>query len=151
MNVEARDIELTRRTFQDNTPYIVTPEEIMDLRRAGGSDPRTAERWKSNIERALCFVTARTSAGMLVGAGRVTGDLDHAQLVDLDVHSDYRRQGIGTQIGHMLCNFCLEKEIRYLVVTYDASNPWLAEQYERGGFRHITFAMMHKSSLERLG
>lgn len=127
----------------------VRPTEIMDLRTMAGSTAETIDVWEDQLSRSLCVITARDVArGSLVGIVFVLGSKRHMNIVDLTVHRDYQRQGIGNRIGDELEVFIAEQQPTYLGLTYDKEKPWLKEWYEQRGFRSIDFAMWHTSSLK---
>jgi len=127
----------------------VKGSEVVDLRKAAEYGDASEEVWDEAIAGAMCVVSARDE-GKLVGIGFVVGNIRHAQMVDLVVHPDYRRRGIGGRIFDARVEFCKQKGVIYLGLTYSSKTPWLKDFYERHGFRSIEFAMWHKDSLKRI-
>jgi GNAT superfamily N-acetyltransferase len=131
----------------------VSGEEIFELRKAAGYGDGDSAMWTGSVQSAVCVATARDKEkeDLLVGVGFVAGNNRHVQLVDLVVHPDYRKQGIGGRLFDIRRDYCLEKKIPYIGLTYDQNSPWLKDFYTRHGFEEINFAMWHKSSLKNLG
>lgn len=136
-----------RRLATPRQKKLLRPTEIMDVRMMAGSEPDTLEIWEDCIRESLCIVTARDTRKALVGIGFVTGNRRHSQLVDLTVHRDYQEQGIGAKIGQQMLDFTLERDTRYIGLTYDTEKPWLKDWYEKAGFMVINFAMWYKGSV----
>jgi GNAT superfamily N-acetyltransferase len=129
---------------------VITGEEIHKLRSEANYGKTSPKEWDVAINQALLVVSARDTENdnKLIGVGFVVGNNRHAQLVDLVVHPDYRKQGIGGQIFDQRVEFCQKNKIRYVGLTYDTASPWLKEFYAGHGFREIDFAMWHKDSLK---
>ncbi len=127
----------------------VKGSEVVALREAASYGNAEEAVWDEAISGALCVVTAR-DRGVLVGIGFVVGNIRHAQMVDLVVHPDYRKRGIGGEIFDKRVQYCKQKGITYLGLTYNSDTPWLKGFYERNGFRQIDFAMWHEDSLKRI-
>jgi GNAT superfamily N-acetyltransferase len=126
--------------------YNLTPEEVVNLRIAGGWDGDLQE-WQTAVKQCLVAVSARNKEGELVGVGFLCGNVRHAELVDLVVLPDYRRHGIGESILEKLIERAKTEKVKYLSLTYDKKAPWLKDFYEEHGFRSIDFAMWHEDSL----
>ena len=78
------------------------------------------------------FFVAAYDGGKLVGFGRVLTDgVLHAMIYEMIVHPDYQRQGIGTQILHILIEWCNENHI-YDIQLFCARGK--RHFYEKNGF-----------------
>jgi len=81
------------------------PDEFIALRAAAGLSPRTPEAARLGLPRSLFAVCIRMEQE-LIGMGRVIGDGGCSfQIVDIAVHPDYQRQGLGTQIMQALMQY----------------------------------------------
>jgi GNAT superfamily N-acetyltransferase len=125
----------------------LTAHEVTDLRAISGWD-HYVEEWEDCLEQNLLNVSARTEEGEVVGVGFLCGNQRHAELVDLVVHPDYRKQGIGRRIAKIVIDYATGQEIKYFGLTFDKNYPWLKGFYESEGFRSINVAMWHESSLK---
>lgn len=124
----------------------LSAQEVITLRQLNGWDCDEQE-WEACLQQNLLNVSARDDSGVVVGVGFLCGNQRHAEMVDLVVHPDYRRHGVGRQIVSFIKNYALEQNIKYFGLTYDENSPWLKDFYESEGFRSIDFAMWHESSL----
>lgn len=127
----------------------LSAHEVVELRAQSGWDHDT-EEWETCLEQNLLNVSARKENGEVIGVGFLSGNQRHADIVDLVVHPDYRRQGIGRKIFRLLTTNALDQGIQYLGLTYSSASPWLKDFYASEGFEEIDFAMWHKSSIERV-
>ena len=123
--------------------------EIVELRTRSGWDGDINE-WEQCLEQNIINVSARDDEGRIVGVGFLCGNQRHAELVDLVVHPDYRKRGIGREISKLIIEFAVTNQIKYFGLTYDKNYPWLKDFYETEGFKSIDFAMWHTSSIEKL-
>ena len=84
------------------------PDEFIALRAAAGLSPRTPEAARLGLPRSLFAVCVRREAE-LIGMGRIVGDGGCSfQIVDIAVHPDYQRQGLGTRIMEALMHYIRE-------------------------------------------
>lgn len=124
----------------------LTAQEVVDIRATNGWGGDVDE-WSLCLAQNLLNVSVRSDEGVVVGVGFLCGNTRHAELVDLVVHPDYRKAGLGRQISQLIISYALDHKIKYLGLTYDVNSPWLKTFYESEGFRTIGFAMLHESSL----
>ena len=111
----------------------VCPREIEDLREAIGWD-RSEGTYEDILKRHYAYYTVREADGRLIGYLSVLSDgISDAFLLDLMVHPDYQRQGIGKQLVQTAIQDMKKEGIRCVQVTF---NPELEEFYTRCGF-HI--------------
>lgn len=125
----------------------LTPEEVVSLRKASGWD-HDGKEWFACLKQNIINVSARDDEGRVVGVGFLCGNQRHAELIDLVIHPDFKKNGIGRKISELIVDYALENKIRYFGLTYDKSFPWLKDFYESMDFQLIDFAMWHKSSLK---
>lgn len=73
-------------------------DEFIELRRIAGLSVNTVEAARKGLA-GTCYSVCVRDAEALVGMGRVIGDGGcFYQVVDIAVHPDYQRRGIGFQI-----------------------------------------------------
>ncbi len=109
-------------------------EEYRALRVITGLSPKTAEAAAAGLPNTLYSVTVR-DADTLIGMGRVVGDAGlNFDIVDVAVHPDYQRQGIGKAIMTSLMNYIdrTAHHSAYVSLLADDGAPAL---YEKFGFR----------------
>ena len=92
------------------------------------------------LSRSLTFVCAYR-AGLLIGFVDLAWDGGtHAFLLDVTVHPDLRRRGIGQDLVHRAVAVARERDVQWLHVDFD---PHLQGFYERCGFRPTTVGLIH--------
>lgn len=108
-------------------------EEYRALRVAAGLSPKTAEAAAAGLPNSLFSVTVR-KGDELIGMGRVVGDggLNY-EIVDMAVHPDHQRRGIGKAIMTCLMNYVdrTAHHSAYVSLLADDGAPAL---YEKFGF-----------------
>ena len=88
--------------LREETPAV---DEYRALRRAAGLSAKTAEAAERGLPGTLFAVCLRKDS-VLVGMGRVVGDggLNY-EIVDVAVHPDFQRQGLGMRIMEALTDW----------------------------------------------
>ena len=85
----------TPYTLEHTTP---SPEEYVHLRQLAGLTPMSLEAARIGLPNSVAAVTVRID-GTLTGMGRVIGDGGmFFQVVDIAVHPDHQRRGLGRKI-----------------------------------------------------
>jgi len=108
-------------------------EEYAELRVAAGMSERSLEAARSGLPNSLHAVCLR-DADTLVGMGRIVGDGGcNFEIVDIAVHPDYQRQGLGTRIMAALTEYLAEHApaTAYVSLLADDGAPAL---YRKFGF-----------------
>lgn len=107
--------------------------EYRALRVAAGLSPKTEEAADRGLAGSLYGVCLR-DGGRLVGMGRLVGDggLNY-EVVDVAVHPDYQRQGLGSRIMAALMDYLAREapSSAYVSLIADHGAPAL---YRRFGF-----------------
>ena len=115
------------------TNEVPAADEYRDLRVVSGLSAKTAEAAARGLPGTLFAVCVREEEN-LVGMGRVIGDggLNY-EIVDMAVHPDYQRQGIGARIMAALMNYLRENapQSAYVCLIADNDAPAL---YKKFGF-----------------
>jgi N-acetylglutamate synthase-like GNAT family acetyltransferase len=135
--------------FELVTDKSITPREILELR--GDTVSRENEAvWEKCLAQSMFVIGVRhRSDNNLVGIAMLSGNQRHAELVDLTVHPDYQKSGLGGILVDEVTSFAEQENIKYYGLTWDKTQPWLKEFYLRHGFRAIDFAMWHENSLDK--
>ena len=108
-------------------------EEYIDLRLAAGLSRKSEAAAKAGLPNTLFAVCVRTE-NELIGMGRVIGDGGcNFDIVDMAVHPDHQRRGIGYRIMEMLMQFVhdVAPETAYVSLLAD---DWAPALYRKFGF-----------------
>lgn len=117
-------------TFHDTPPAV---EEYLALRRAADLGARDADGARRALPNSLVAVTVRNH-GELVAMGRVVGDGGcHVQIVDVAVHPQWQRKGLGREIAKRLIAWC-EAELPPSCHMSLVASPDAVPLYETFGF-----------------
>src|SRR5215472_9727696 len=92
-------------------------EEMVALRQASGWD-HDLEEWAVCLKQNLLNVSARDEDGKVIGVGFLCGNIRHAELIDLVVHPDYRKRGVGRKISEIIIDYAIQHKIKYFGLTY---------------------------------
>lgn len=116
--------------FVDRTN--VQPAEIIALRESVNWKGDTVDRWQACINQSLAIVGVRDAASNLVGMACIVGNVRHAVLCDLAVHSTHQNKGIGAAIMSELLNTASQFGISYLYAELAETNPFRSKMIESG-------------------
>lgn len=120
---------------QDNT--LPGTAEYCALRVRCGLSPRSEAAAQSGLPGSL-FATVVRDQGKLIAMGRVVGDGGcNFEVVDIAVHPDYQRQGIGQRVMDAIMDYLHTSapESAYVCLIADDHSPALYGKY---GFRPTT-------------
>jgi ribosomal protein S18 acetylase RimI-like enzyme len=109
------------------------PAEYMALRVAAGLSPKTMEAAERGLPNSL-FAVCMRDGDALIGMGRVIGDGGcNFEIVDIAVHPDYQRQGLGSRIMESLMQYLRNNAppSAYVCLIADEGAPAL---YQKFGF-----------------
>jgi ribosomal protein S18 acetylase RimI-like enzyme len=121
------------RDSYEQRPEIPAVEEYRQLRVVCGLSPKSAEAASRGLPNSL-FATAIRDRGTLIAMGRVVGDGGcNYEVVDVAVHPDYQRQGLGSRIMAAVMAWIEEHapESAYVSLIADHHSPAL---YSKFGF-----------------
>ena len=110
---------------------IADPREYAELRRVTGLSERSLEAARAGLPNSLCMVCVRHE-DRLIGMGRVIGDGGcNYEIVDMAVHPDHQRQGIGKRIMQALMDWLRRNapETAYVCLIADDDAPALYAQF----------------------
>jgi len=128
-----RSLAITTQAYEQFSE-IPAVEEYRQLRIACGLSPKSPEAAAKGLPNNL-FATTIRDRGELIAMGRVVGDGGcHFEVVDIAVHPDYQRRGIGTRVMDAVMAY-IEKyapESAYVSLIADHHSPAL---YSKFGFK----------------
>lgn len=111
-------------------------EEYRALRVACGLSPKSQAAAEIGLPNSL-FATTIRDGERLIAMGRVVGDGGcNFEIVDIAVHPDYQRQGLGRQVMDAVMAFIHKTapESAYVYLIADHHSPALYSQY---GFKSV--------------
>ena len=111
--------------------------QVAALEKICFSDPWSEKSVGSELHNSLsCWIVAldgETVAGY-VGSQTV---IDESDMMNIAVHPDYRRKGIGENLINVLCDSLRKRSSRALSLEVRASNSPAICLYEKLGFRQV--------------
>ena len=105
--------------------------EFQTLRVTCGLSPRSDDAVRLGLPNSLFCTTVR-QAGKLVGMGRIVGDGGcNFEVVDIAVHPDFQRQGIGQMVMEAIMSYLSghAPESAYVSLIADDHSPALYSKY----------------------
>lgn len=121
------------RSF-DQRSELPAIQEYRQLRAVCGLSPKSADAASKGLPNSLFCTTIRDGKS-LIAMGRVVGDGGcNFEIVDVAVHPDYQRQGLGTLIMDSIMSYIEEHapQSAYVSLIADAESPAL---YSKFGFQ----------------
>ena len=111
--------------------------DIADLEKLCFSDPWSEAAIRPELENPLsCWIVAM-EADRLVGYVGSQSVLGWADMMNLAVHPDYRRMGIGECLVEELINRLMEQKVTCLTLEVRASNAPAISLYTKMGFVQV--------------
>lgn len=123
-------IDLEEWSIKAEIPEV---EEYLALRISGGLSKRGKEASNVGLKNSIFSVTIRQNeTGNLIGMGRIIGDGGTSfQLVDIVIHPDVQKKGLGKKIMEQLTNYIQEfvDPLAYVNLIADVPANKLYEQF----------------------
>ena len=123
---------MTKSNYQQHS-HAPSIDEYRRLRIDCGLSPKTAEAASRGLPNSL-FATTIRDEGRLIAMGRVVGDGGcNYEVVDVAVHPNYQRQGLGGSVMKALMSYIenTAPESAYVCLIADDHSPAL---YSKFGF-----------------
>ena len=115
---------------------------VLAIERFSFPIPWNEEMFKSE----LCLDFAHNFTGKLnsngngdILVGYICSWLFHgeAHILNIAVHPDYRRMGLGTHLMRFFCDFCLTMKVKTITLDVRSSNHPAIKMYRKMGFRKL--------------
>ncbi len=117
----------------------VTSDEINALMQLCWDDHKKCD-YSLILEKSLAYVIAR-EADQLIGFYNLAWDgARHAMVFDLNIHPDFRKQGIALQMLEQAPKIAKENGVKYLHVDFDLD---LETLYTKAGFSTIRAGIIY--------
>ena len=111
--------------------------QIAQIEKLCFSDPWSEKSVASELNNRLSLWLVALDGDTVAGYVGSQSVLDEADMMNVAVHPDYRRQGIGRDLVLALADALKEKGIRGLMLEVRASNAPAIALYEQLGFRQV--------------
>ena len=111
--------------------------QIAALERACFSDPWPQSILEAELQNELSLWLAALSGDTVLGYVGAQSVMDEADMMNLAVTQNARRQGVALALVSALCEQLREKGVRTLTLEVRASNAPAAALYEKLGFREV--------------
>ena len=110
---------------------MVQPEEIADVRESVGWD-RLEDTYRKTLSALYAYYTVRMDGRLIGYLGVVSDGIADAMLVDVAIHREYQRRGIGKRLLIKALGDLRDDGIRGIQLTF---GPELEGFYRSVGFR----------------
>lgn len=110
---------------------------IAELERVCFSDPWSENSISSELNNPLSYWLVAEDNGVIAGYVGSQSVLDAADMMNIAVSSDYRRQGIGQALIEGLVAHLLQKNVIALLLEVRVSNIPAITLYEKLGFEQV--------------
>lgn len=121
---------MTHQEYEQRT-QIPGPSEYRELRMLCGMSEKSHEAASQGLPNSLFSTTIRDK-GKLIAMGRLVGDggCDYG-IVDVAVHPDYQRQGLGRRVMSSIMSYLSDHapESAYVALIADDHSPALYSQF----------------------
>lgn len=109
--------------------------EVLEIERISFPTPWSETAFVNEIHKSYAFTRVALSDDTLIGYICVNHVLNEAHILNLAVHPDFRRRGIGTMLMQTALKELQKKECRVFYLEVRFSNSGAIMFYERFGFR----------------
>jgi ribosomal-protein-alanine N-acetyltransferase len=104
--------------------------QVAEIEKLCFSDPWSENSVASELKNPLSYWLVALDGDTVAGYIGSQSVLDTADIMNVAVHPDYRRQGIGRQLVTALAQALVEKGIKYLMLEVRQSNAPAIALYE---------------------
>ena len=111
--------------------------QIAQIEKLCFSDPWSENSISSELNSRISLWLVALDGASVAGSIGSQSVLDEADMMNVAVHPDYRRQGIGEKLVLALAQALTEKGIRGLMLEVRESNVPAIALYEKLGFRQV--------------
>ncbi len=128
----------------DSQLRIITPDknyasQIAQLEKLCFAHPRSEGSLTSDFTNGSLFAGCVDESGMMLGYASADVVLDEAYIVNVCVHPEHRRQGIGAAVMKYLCDLCRQKDFSFVTLEVRKSNIAAIQMYNKLGFECVGF------------
>ncbi|MEW6068461.1 MAG: ribosomal protein S18-alanine N-acetyltransferase [Nitrospirota bacterium] len=113
--------------------------DILEIERRSFTTPWSETSFLNELQKTFSITKVAVLENHIIGYFCANYIFDEGHILNLAVHHDFRRQGIGTALMNNAINELKEKDCRFLYLEVRVSNIAAIKFYERFGFRIIGF------------
>lgn len=110
---------------------------VAEMERQCFSDPWSEKSVASELDNPLSLWLIAEADGVVAGYVGSQTVLDSADMMNLAVSQDFRRQGIGEQLVNSLTEALAEKDVKTLLLEVRISNEPAKQLYQKLGFEIV--------------
>ena len=110
---------------------------VVEMERQCFSDPWSEKSVASELDNPLSLWLIAEADGVVAGYVGSQTVLDSADMMNLAVSQDFRRQGIGEQLVNSLTEALAEKGVKTLLLEVRISNEPAKQLYQKLGFEIV--------------
>lgn len=125
------------------------PEDVRDIlkiERVSYSTPWSETSFHSEIHSPQASAKVAERGGLIVGYVCVRRVLDECHVLNMTVHPDFRRQGLGALLLSAVLDDLKSGGCGFVYLEVRASNKPARRLYERFGFKHIGTRKLYYAS-----
>ncbi|MEO6919265.1 MAG: ribosomal protein S18-alanine N-acetyltransferase [Collimonas sp.] len=112
-------------------------DEVVAIEKSVYSHPWTHGNFVDSIQSGYQCWVLRDAGGVLLGYFFMMGALDEAHLLNISVHGDMHRRGIGKMLLDKVCILARQLAMQSVLLEVRPSNTRAIEIYQRYGFAEI--------------
>ena len=111
--------------------------EVVEIERMSFTAPWSEAAFLGEILKLYSLTKVAALRGKIIGYICVEHIMDEGHILNLAVHPDFRRHGIGKKLLEEVMDELKKNDCRSLYLEVRVSNPGARKFYERSGFRVV--------------
>jgi ribosomal-protein-alanine N-acetyltransferase len=137
MNASVQEFPGLRRPLAFAEMRVEDLDEVVAIEKSVYSHPWTHGNFVDSIQSGYQCWVLRDAGGVLLGYFFMMAALDEAHLLNISVHGDMHRRGIGKMMLDKVCILAHQQQMQSVLLEVRPSNTRAIEIYQRYGFAEI--------------
>ena len=137
MNASVQAAPALRRPLAFATMRVDDLAEVAAIEKNVYSHPWTHGNFVDSIQSGYQCWVLRDADGFLLGYFFMMAALDEAHLLNISVHGDMHKRGIGKMLLDKVCSVAQQQQMQSVLLEVRPSNTRAIEIYQRYGFAEI--------------
>lgn len=137
MNASVQESPGLRRPLAFAEMRVEDLDEVVAIEKSVYSHPWTHGNFVDSIQSGYQCWVLRDAGGVLLGYFFMMAALDEAHLLNISVHGDMHRRGIGKMMLDKVCILAHQQQMQSVLLEVRPSNTRAIEIYQRYGFAEI--------------